>query len=290
MAPGSNLLPMNSGTLHRVAAFTSTPEGGNPAGVWVGATLPDPAEMQQIAKTVGFSETAFIAPTVGFDRTIRYYSPVAEVPFCGHATIATGVILGQRDGNGTYHLATTVGTIPVTVTDLDGQYRASLTSVAPMHKPAPEPLVDRALATLGWTAADLDLTIPPVQAYAGAWHLILAVKEQYRLNTLVYDFEALKQLMLAAEWTTLQLIWREDEGLFHARNPFPIGGIIEDPATGSAAAALGGYLRDAQLITAPKTIIIRQGEAMGRPSRIVVDMPVTGGIIVTGEAVLLEAT
>jgi PhzF family phenazine biosynthesis protein len=174
------------------------------------------------------------------------------------------------------------------VTDLDGQYRASLTSVAPMHKPAPEPLVDRALATLGWTAADLDLTIPPVQAYAGAWHLILAVKEQYRLNTLVYDFEALKQLILAAEWTTLQLIWREDEGLFHARNPFPIGGIIEDPATGSAAAALGGYLRDAQLITAPKTIIIRQGEAMGRPSRIVVDMPVTGGIIVTGEAVLLD--
>jgi PhzF family phenazine biosynthesis protein len=281
---------LTSGTLHRVAAFTTTPEGGNPAGVWVGATLPDPAEMQRIAHNVGFSETAFVAPTIGFDRTIRYYSPVAEVPFCGHATIATGVILGQQDGTGTYHLATTVGTIPVTVTDLNGQYRASLTSVVPTHKLAPASLVDSALQQLGWTAADLDLMILPVQAYAGAWHLILAVKEQDRLNRLEYDFEGLKRLMLQAEWTTLQLIWREDEGLFHARNPFPIGGIIEDPATGSAAAALGGYLRDAKLITAPKTIVIRQGDAMGRPSRIVVDMPVTGGIIVTGEAVLLEET
>jgi PhzF family phenazine biosynthesis protein len=100
---------MTSGRLHRLSAFTTTPDGGNPAGVWVGDTLPDPDTMQRIAAEVGFSETAFVMPTVGADRTVRYYSPEAEVSFCGHATIATGVVLGENDGDGTYQLATSVG-------------------------------------------------------------------------------------------------------------------------------------------------------------------------------------
>jgi PhzF family phenazine biosynthesis protein len=102
---------------------------------------------------------------------------------------------------------------------------------------------------------------------------------------LKYDFERLKALMLRDGLTTLQLVWRESEDVFHSRNPFPVGGIVEDPATGAAAAALGGYLRAAGLVTVPATILIRQGEAMGRPSRLTVDIPETGGIVVTGTAV-----
>jgi PhzF family phenazine biosynthesis protein len=278
---------MNSHTLYRLSAFTDTLEGGNPAGVWVGEALPEPAEMQRIAQEVGFSEMAFVAPLQGYDRIIRYYSPETEIPFCGHATIATGVMLGKTNGHGTYQLSATIGIIPVTVSDRNGQYQVSLTSVEPTHKPAPEAFVASALAALGWELADLDRRIPPAIAYAGSWHLVLAVKMQARLNDLNYDFELLKQLMLESELTTLQLIWQECETGFHARNPFPIGGVVEDPATGSAAAALGGYLRDAKLLTAPQTIVIRQGEAMGRPSRIVVDIPTVGGIVVTGQAVWL---
>ena len=106
---------MNPGSLHCLAAFTSDPQGGNPAGVWVGEALPAPGEMQRIAAEVGFSETAFVAPGVGFARTVRYYSPEIEVPFCGHATIATGVVLGETGGAGTYRLATAVGEVPVAV-------------------------------------------------------------------------------------------------------------------------------------------------------------------------------
>jgi PhzF family phenazine biosynthesis protein len=73
--------------------------------------------------------------------------------------------------------------------------------------------------------------------------------------------------------------------VFRSRNPFPVGGIVEDPATGAAAAALGGYLRDADLIEAPATITIFQGEEMGRPSLITVDIPREGGIVVSGAAV-----
>ena len=89
---------MTNGTLHRLSAFTDDPAGGNPAGVWVGNELPDPVMMQKIAADVGASETAFVAPAAGTDRVVRYYSPKAEVSFCGHATIATGVVLGTTDG------------------------------------------------------------------------------------------------------------------------------------------------------------------------------------------------
>jgi len=248
---------MTNGTLHRLSAFTDDPASGNPAGVWVGDELPDAATMQKIAAEVGASETAFVAPSTGTDRIVRYYSPEVEVSFCGHATIATGV----------------------------GKAEASLVSVDTQYKSVSSELLDEALTALRWSGDDLDRSIAPAVAYAGAWHLVLAVNSAGRLAELDYDFEKLKAIMLRENLTTLQLVWREEEFLFHSRNPFPIGGIVEDPATGAAAAALGGYLRDAGIISAPATLIIRQGEAMGRPSRITVDIPVSGGIKVTGSAV-----
>ena len=276
---------MAKGSLYRYAAFTRRPEGGNPAGVWIGDKLPSPETMQQIAAEVGYSETAFVTPASGWERTVRYYSPEVEVSFCGHATIAAGVVLGEREGDGTYRLATAVGEVPVTVRTRDGVREAALTSVVPQYTSASEALVKEVLAALGWRIDQLDASIPPARAYAGAWHLVLAAADASRLAKLDYDFDRLKALMLEDGVTTLQLVWRERADLFHARNPFPVGGVVEDPATGAAAAALGGYLREANLITAPTTILIRQGEAMGRPSRLMVEIPAEGGIIVSGTAV-----
>ncbi len=279
---------MTAGTLYRLSAFSSHPEGGNPAGVWIGDTLPAPDAMQQIAADVGFSETAFIAPSSGKDRTVRYFSPEAEVTFCGHATIAAGVVLGETEGDGTYRLATAVGEVPVDVRMRGVIREASLTSVAPRHTGASDALVGEALLALGWKQSDLDRTIPPAKAYAGAWHLVLAAADAHRLATLNYDFNQLKTLMLGEGLTTLQLVWRERPTIFHSRNPFPVGGVVEDPATGAAAAALGGYLRDAHLVSVPTTLLIRQGEAMGRPSRLTVEIPAEGGIVVTGTAVPIK--
>jgi PhzF family phenazine biosynthesis protein len=281
---------MTSGSLFRLAAFTTTPAGGNRAGVWLGDALPDPATMQSIAAEVGFSETAFVAPGVGSDRIVRYYSPLAEVSFCGHATIAAGVVLGETSGDGTYRLSTAAGDVPVTVRTLGLHREASLTSVEPSSSVAPEPLVTAALSALGWRLTDLDPAIPPAKAYAGVWHLVLAVANADRLATLAYDFDALKALMLRENLTTLQLVWRESSEVFHSRNPFPVGGVVEDPATGAAAAALGGYLRAAGILDAPAQITVRQGVAMGRPSVLSVDIPRTGGIVVTGTAVHLESS
>lgn len=276
---------MNDGILYRLAAFAETANGGNPAGVWVGEAMPDEDTMQQIAADVGFSETAFISPDNGIDRTVRYYSPEAEVSFCGHATIAAGAVLGSVGEETTYQLTTGVGVVPVTVRSRAGHTEVSLTSVETKHKPVPDAILEEVLSALRWRKEELDPAIPPAIAYAGAWHLVIAVATVGRLADLDYDFEKLKALMRREDLTTLQLVWRETEIVFHSRNPFPVGGVVEDPATGAAAAALGGYLRDAGLIAAPAAFEIRQGETMGRPSVLKVDVPKTSGIIVTGSVI-----
>lgn len=280
-------MPEATGTLYRLTAFTTDPAGGNPAGVWVGDPLPAPDDMQRVAAEVGFSETAFVTPARGAVRTVRYFSPEGEVSFCGHATIAAGVLLGDLEGEGTYRLSTAAGEVPVTVTRRGGLTEASLTSVEPRSEPASEALVAEALEALDWRADELDPAIAPARAYAGAWHLVLAAVGAERLARLEYDFERLKAMMTRDGLTTLQLIWRERDDLFHARDPFPVGGVVEDPATGAAAAALGGYLRSAGLLAAPASFVIRQGEAMGRPSVLRVDVPASGGVVVRGMAVRL---
>lgn len=271
--------------LQRFAAFTDRPEGGNPAGVWIGEALPDPGEMQRIAAEVGASETAFLAPARGLERTVRYFSPTIEVSFCGHATIASGAALGRLEGEGVYRLATSVGEVPVDVRRKGALFEAALTSVEPRQRaPEPERLAE-ALASLGWSSRDLDPAIPPALAYAGAWHLVLAVLRRETLDSLSYDFDRLARLMREAGLTTLQLIHRQQPDVFHSRNPFPVGGVVEDPATGAAAAALGGYLRDAGLLAAPARFVIHQGLALGRPGRLEVTVPASGGITVSGTAV-----
>ncbi|MGI9586466.1 MAG: PhzF family phenazine biosynthesis protein, partial [Acidimicrobiia bacterium] len=251
------------------SAFTDTPDGGNPAGVWVGEVLPAVDEMQRIAAEVGFSETAFLAKSDDGTWTTRYYSPEAEVAFCGHATIASGVVLADLHGPGTFALNTAVGHVPVEVhKDSSGRSFASLISVEPTHEPVPPGVLDSALHALGWDMSAIDEAIRPAFAFAGAWHLVISVREHATLQQLEYEFDDLKALMAAHDLTTLQLVWRQDETTFHSRNPFPPGGVVEDPATGASAAALGGYLRAIGAVAPPVDILIYQGADMGRPSTI----------------------
>ena len=269
-----------SGEVLRLAAFTDTPEGGNPAGVVLDARGWDDARMQATATEVGFSETAFVVGGAGAALDVRYFSPVAEVPFCGHATIATGVALGDGD----WRLTTAAGEVTVAVADGE----ATLTSVEPRVEDLAADDLGELLAALGWAAAELDPALPPRVAYAGAFHPVICARDRPRLGHLDYDFDRLRTLMQARDWTTIALVHRRAPVTFDARNPFPVGGVIEDPATGAAAAAFGAYLRALDLVTPPVDITIHQGDDLGRPSVLRVGIGAIGGIRVSGRAVAMS--
>ncbi|MGW2439524.1 PhzF family phenazine biosynthesis protein [Streptomyces goshikiensis] len=263
----------------RYTAFSDDPEGGNPAGVVLDASGLDDAAMLGIAAGLGYSETAFLtAPPAGLTAepgrafTVRYFSPKAEVPFCGHATVATAVALAERIGPGELVFATRAGTVPVSVEMADGAPRAVLTSVEPhVEEISPADLAE-ALAALDWPAADLDPALQPRIAYARARHLVLGAGTRARLADLSYDFDRLEALMRRLDLTTVQLVYREAPALFHVRNPFPVGGVVEDPATGAAAAAFGAYARERGLAPADAVLTLRQGEDMGRPGVLTVEL------------------
>jgi PhzF family phenazine biosynthesis protein len=274
----------------RYTAFDVDGEGGNPAGVVLDARGMDGTRMQEIAAEVGFSETAFVTNDEDPDERrfrIRYFSPLAEVAFCGHATIATAVALSERrEGTGDLRLVTSAGEVRVETWRENGRILASLTSVAPAVREVDEADLALALTALHWDAAELDPRLPPRIASAGNDHLVLAASSRARLADLDYDMEALGDLMAHRGWTTVHLVWRQTETIFHARDPFPPGGVVEDPATGAAAAAFGAYLRSLELVIPPVRVTIHQGQDMGRPSRLLVDVPPGNGsaIKVSGTA------
>ncbi len=277
----------------RYTAFSDRPEGGNPAGVVLDAAGASDEEMLAVAAEVGFSETAFLMPTGQPAQgnptrmTVRYFSPLAEVAFCGHATIASGVAWADRHGPGTLVLDTRSGEVEVRTHADGGLTTATLVSVLTTTADLADDDLHTILRALRWSRADLDPALPPRVAFAGAWHPIISAGTRERLADLDYDFDALGSLMAERGWTTTDLLWRESATVFHARNPFPPGGVREDPATGAAAAAFGGYVRELGLVELPARLTIHQGVDMGRPGLLTVEIPLEPGtgIAVTGAAV-----
>ncbi len=103
-------------------------------------------------------------------------------------------------------------------------------------------------------------------------HLVLASATRERLADLDYDFDRLLRLMRRLDLTTVQLVWRATPTVFHVRDPLPVGGVVEDAATGAAAAAFGAYARALSLVPAEARLTLHQGHDMGRPSLLEVDL------------------
>lgn len=268
----------------RIAAFADGDAGGNPAGVWLGDALPPMDVMQRMAADLGFSETVFAAPQ-GEAWRARYFSPEAEVPFCGHATIALGAALARRYGDGIYPLTLNKANITVEGRREGAGVQAALQSPSTRSAAASEALVDAALSLFGYTRADLDLRIPPALAHGGADHLVLALASRERLAAMRYELDAGRRLMNAHGVVTIVLAWAESPRRFHTRNPFAAGGVYEDPATGAGTAALAGYLRDLGWPHGGHIEVV-QGEDMGMRSRLFAAIPPTPGssIRVSGSA------
>ena len=275
-------------TVLRIAAFSDGNKGGNPAGIWIGADLPSASKMQAIAADIGFSETAFAAAE-GDAWRVRYFSPRCEVPFCGHATIALGAALALQHGDRTFELRLNSADISV-AGRRDGQTIAAALQSPPTRSAPIDPSLQADLLQLfDYSIEDLDLKIPPARIHGGADHAVLVLKNRDALARMKYDFERGRELMERAGLVTIALATAETPQLFHVRNAFAAGGVVEDPATGAAAAAFAGYLRD---IGWPHrgAINIVQGEDMGMRSLIRAEIGEVAGssIRVSGTARIMD--
>lgn len=272
----------------RLAAFPVNGRGGNPAGVVLDASgLTDDA-MKRIAHEVGYSETAFLWPLGPRRFRIRYFSPEAEVDFCGHATIATGVALAESLGTGAIALETNAGEVPIVVTDVRGAFSVALESRPGFVTSLDDSLLDELLTILGWGREVLAPGYVPMVANAGNDHPVIVLESPEVFEHLDYDFDALQGLCRANRWPTVQLVAAGSEGSWRSRNPFAFGGVYEDPATGSAAAAFAVYLRETGNAAVGDSFVIDQGFEMGQPCRLFVTVGAQGAQV-SGGALRLEA-
>lgn len=258
-------------TLHRLAAFADGPVGGNPAGVHLSDALPDPDTMQRIAADVGYSETAFAAPLADGRWRVRYFAPASEVPFCGHATIALGAVLARTRGAGDYALQLNEAAITVAGRAGADGLAATLTSPPTRSEPLPTALEHATLALFGWRRDVLDPRLPPARIHAGADHLVFALRTREALADMRYALRDGQRLMRDHGLVTIAFVFAREARRFDARNAFASGGVLEDPATGAAAAAFAGYLRDLAWPHGGAVEIV-QGEDMGLRSRIRVEL------------------
>jgi PhzF family phenazine biosynthesis protein len=272
----------------RYRAFTTAepdPSSGNPAGVVLDAEELGDEDMLRIAAELGFSETAFLTGIERDAARVRYFTPRAEIAFCGHATIASGVALARRrDAAPVVRLMTNAGSVPVEVT----AEQATLVAVDTTVEDLDDTLLDQLLSALRLDRGDLDPDMRPALVHGGNLHPLVVVRHGV-LERLDHDSEAVLSLQDAQGWDgTTPVVHRLSATRFASRNPFPRGGIREDPATGSAAAGLGAYLRTGGHVEVPAVLTVDQGAEVGRPSLIVVEVPREGRVRVTGTAVELE--
>lgn len=255
-------------TVQRISAFSDAGQGGNPAGIVLSEQFPSETEMRRIAAEVGYSETAFAVPNGGPEQwRVRYFSPESEVPFCGHATIALGAALAAHSGDGEYRLKLNQADITVEASASAGATRATLQSPPTRSQPARAELVDATLTLLGYRREQIDPALPPAEIHGGADHLVLTLKHRADLAAMSYDLDAGRALMRDYGLVTIMLVYARSQIEFDVRNAFASGGVLEDPATGAAAAAFAGYLRDLGW-PHQNRISITQGEDMGARSAI----------------------
>jgi PhzF family phenazine biosynthesis protein len=251
-----------------VDAFTDRLFGGNPAGVVIleDNVFPDDTLMQQIAAELRLSETAFVQQNGPHEFTIRYFTPVAEVPLCGHATIAAfGIItkmgiVTEEHAHCVNH--TKAGDLQVITGNVIMMEMASPLLLDTIREPEQ---LDRLYRIMG--ARRDGVTLLPQIISTGLPDIIMPVRDVEALQSLSPDMPALSALSDELRVTGAHVFALNDDSYTaHVRNFGPLYGIDEESATGTANAALSYYLHLNGIIGSPAECHFLQGEAMSRPS------------------------
>ncbi|MBK9033619.1 MAG: PhzF family phenazine biosynthesis protein [Myxococcales bacterium] len=254
---------------------------GNPLAVFEDARGLDDRTMQALARQLNLSETTFVLPSERADARVRIFTPGFEMPFAGHPTLGTAsVVAAGRDG---VVLEMAAGLVPVT-RGADGTWTLRAAQ-APVTRPVEASRAELA-AMVGLPAEAI--VAEPLWVSTGVEQLVIPIgaAEQVRAARPVpallerWGYSTARDEAMAYLWAPGTPTWTVR--FFFTSN----GAVLEDPATGSACANLGGWW----LATGgalPLTAVLRQGDAAGRPSRLGLDVDAGGAIYVTGGAIEL---
>ena len=285
-------------------AFSENLFGGNPAGVVMipaDSDFPEEEIMKKVAAELRYSETAFVKELEPRRYRVRYFTPVAEVDLCGHATIATFGCIANESGS--YIAETLAGEIGIEVMfDEQPETKEQQETSKPhpsknivMGMATPRHIttitdaieVDRLYEIMG-SEFDQSIGLFPMIVSTGLPDIILPVASREELNNLAPDMDALSRLSKNYGVTGVHAFaFGNGDEEFFARNFAPLYGIDEEAATGTANGALAYYLYINQKIQPGARCRVIQGEKMGRPSEIMVFLDEDISIRVGGKVAIL---
>ena len=288
---------------HTLDVFTDTPFGGNPLAVVLDADDLSGESMQIIAAEFNLSETVFVLKPAkaGANRwKVRIFTPQTELPFAGHPTVGVSFLLARlklvelNPADPAMVLEEGVGDVPVKVQSGQDGPRSTQMSAPRMPERGPEPPSRADLAAM-LSLAEADL-LPGHAAYScGVPFLFVPVRDREAIARAKLRTDRWEKL-LSGWWAKSVFPFTTDtvskEAQIHARMFAPAMGVTEDPATGSAASALAGFLHDQDRRDGTRRWLIEQGFEMGRPSHIEIEADIAGGKItavrVGGSSVLIS--
>ncbi|MEO5701179.1 MAG: PhzF family phenazine biosynthesis protein [Casimicrobiaceae bacterium] len=274
-----------------VNVFAEAALAGNPLCVFEDARGLDDATMQALALQFNLSETTFILPSERATAQVRIFTPTFEMPFAGHPTLGTAhVVRAVRDATDAVTLEMKAGIIPVIAQGNVWTLRAN----PPRHRAA-SATRDALAAALGLEGADLADT-PPLWVDTGSEQLVVPLASVDAVRRAAPSAEGLQRH--ASNGTrALAYVWAYDtppssrgtevfESVVARFFFLKYGAVVEDPGTGSACANLGGWLL-ATGSTKSRRIAVSQGDGVGRPCRLFLEVTADAHILVSGRVVEL---
>ncbi|WP_106476070.1 PhzF family phenazine biosynthesis protein [Phytohalomonas tamaricis] len=269
--------------------FTDRAFSGNPLAVFLEAGHLETDQMQRIARELNLSETVFVGPPSEPNRfPVRIFTPGCELPFAGHPTVGTARLLVERGmASDAAKLVLEEGVGDVVVACHDNWAR--LTTACPLELTGSVLSCDEAAGLL--SLPSYGITPTPVLASCGVPYQLIELTSLDMLARVAVDMALWKALFAGRDDGYLYCYVQLGGGNVRARMFAPEFGIAEDPATGSAAAPLAGYLSRAKKTAERATYTIEQGIEMGRPSLIQAEVEYddsgTQLIHIAGQAVIV---
>ncbi|GAA0409498.1 PhzF family isomerase [Cocleimonas flava] len=320
---------MNTYRIYQVDAFTRTKFEGNPAGVVANADGLSDKQMQSIARELNNSETAFIlSPDVNSDAEehdiwVRFFSPMTEVPICGHATVSAHYVYAMENNLPSCVLKqkVAIGILPVEIIQnysvaedhgdySHGDYSIMMTQGEVEISPTVSKQInDDILLALGISEADRDQRCPIQVSSTGHSKVMIGINSEDTLHELTPNMSALASISESVNSNGFFVFALNDAAMndktddsiiSHGRMFAPAIGINEDPVTGNANGPLGAYLVKHKILEVDQNgddqVSFRaiQGEAMGRPGIVNVIVDSENGLPVKvrigGDAVIAFKT